>query len=342
MPADPKSRRRNGAGPSEGPSRPPIRVNVRYFLGEKGRRESLRNGGDGKLRQEVWFNVPDDDLDAFPVDEDGAVALDLTSEYDDVFGPPFELPAGRAHWRKPKDDAIDVFLHWDVVPTWNDIVDVARAIKKADEGLNELVAKNERDRAEAIKNFLADQSARATAIERDYVVIGGYRFKNTEGVAMQARKRAADDHEEAKKANRATLGEWIQTYGTDNQRQRLAAGLLPWKEAFDEAEESFFMGLADLPLYERFDSSAVCRCFDEPCEPKFSSFDAVELTAQEWDQFEKVKAAARDAQFQLREHRAQCESEDEPTVRRGVIVKYTYGTITFKRQYALTLPEVEG
>ena len=61
----------------------------------------------------------------------------------------------------------------------------------------------------------------------------------------------------------------------------------------------------------------------------------MDLTAEEWDQFAKIKNRVCDAQFQLREHWAECES-DFPKMRRGVIVKFVVGHLAFKREFALT------
>ena len=47
----------------------------------------------------------------------------------------------------------------------------------------------------------------------------------------------ARDQDELKKANRATLAEWTLKHGTENQRERMAAGLLPWNEIYAAAEE---------------------------------------------------------------------------------------------------------
>src|SRR5688572_23728029 len=98
MPANAKKSKRPSGVDSQVESHPPIHARIAYLLGEQGRRESLRRGGDGRFRQELTAVVADADLDAFPVDENGAAALDLaefctfsSSEFE------FEAPAGKAH-----------------------------------------------------------------------------------------------------------------------------------------------------------------------------------------------------------------------------------------------------
>jgi hypothetical protein len=57
------------------------------------------------------------------------------------------------------------------------------------------------------------------------------------------------------------LSEWIQQYGTENQKQRLGAGLLPWQEAHEAVDEYFFIELDhSFPRHKRFDVAEVCIC----------------------------------------------------------------------------------
>jgi hypothetical protein len=91
--------------------------------------------------------------------------------------------------------------------------------------------------------------------------------------------------------------------------------------------------------HSRYLPGAVCECVmfgaEQPCKVKFQSVDATELTAGEWEQFSRLQAAVPGATFQLREHRAQCETAVEPKIRRGAIVKFAMGQLTFKREFAL-------
>jgi hypothetical protein len=109
-------------------------------------------------------------------------------------------------------------------------------------------------------------------------------------------------------------------HGTDNHKQRLEAGLLPWKESHESVDEWFFAELdATFAPDRRFDTADVCVCVQsgrdlEACQLSFQSIDAAELIAKEWELYSKVKAAAPEADFQLREHRAKCKSATEQAI----------------------------
>lgn len=317
------------------PSNTEVSARVSYLLSEQGRRESLRQGGNGRMLQEFDTVVPQPDLDAFAVSEDGVVTLNLAGYFHPFPGDhDFEAPAKKAHWvNGPSSDS--EMLQWDIVPSWEDLVAAGRRIKESNELWAAAAEESENQKEQVAKAFLDNPLARASSLERDYVVIDGTRFKIFEAVAIEAKNRHAADHEELKKANRAQLGEWIARHGTDNQRARLAAGLLPWDEAYESAECAFFEPLKRFPRYERFDPANVCKCMDQ-CEVKFKSLDAAELSAEEWEQFAQIKAAAPDAEFRIREHRAECDSLEEPEIRRAVVVKFNLGSVPFKRQFALT------
>jgi hypothetical protein len=312
-----------------------IMVTIRYFLSEQGRRESLRQGGDGRRIQEVTGVGVDADLDAFTVNDDGEVSFDLTDLHgcDPDFNPRILPPASKGRFQKGE-------ILWDVVPGWDDLLVVVRGFKAE---LDEIDAyyREHQNQLEAIaREFLNDPTARPEQLNRESVKIKGESFYGDHPVVAEAKQRAANDLEELKKTNRAMLREWIIRNGTDNQRERLAAELLPWKEAFETAEEHYFKPLEGFPLYRRFEPAEVlCVCEQQGgfrCEPKFQSFDATELTADEWEQFARIKSAVPGGTFQFREHRAKCATAPEPEIRRGVIVKFTLGQLIFKREFAVT------
>jgi hypothetical protein len=314
----------------------PVQARIKYLLSEQGRRDSLRRGGNGRHIQEVRGPVDDTDLDVFQVDDDGNAFFDATSLEYDPSDPPAIVPAskGRLVTTPVGPDEI----HWDVVPSWEDLITVAKGIKAYND---EQAAYEEEDRQllkHIAEEFINNPSARATSLERDHVIISDRRFEKFTQTYNEARKRWESDQEELKKSNRATLREWIIRNGTDNQRQRLAAELLPWKEAYETVEANFFKPLEGFQLYRRFEPEEVtCVCPGEfKCDPKFQSVDATEVTADEWDQFAKLRAVVPGATFQFREHRAKCQSAVEPEIRRGVIVKFSLGQLTFKREFALT------
>ncbi len=54
-----------------------IPIIVTYQLDEDGRKASLRQGGDGRLYQQIEGDVTGDDLDVCDVNNDGEVSLSL-------------------------------------------------------------------------------------------------------------------------------------------------------------------------------------------------------------------------------------------------------------------------
>jgi hypothetical protein len=317
----------------------PLQARIKYLLSEQGRRDSLKKGGNAQRIQEVTGTVANADLECFSVDLEGNVSFDLAGEFDFMEQPSRDFPSNKGRWVRKGEGYIVEEVQWDVVPSWEDLVAIARQFKR-DHDQSAAYQAEQLKETEAIGNaFLKDPNARATTVAKDHVVIDGRRFEGFTPVVNTARKRWQRDQDELKKANRATLAEWVGQHGTENQRQRLAAGLLPWQEAYEAAENYLFAPAAAFQLYQRFEIEDICLCVrmgDDFCDPKFQSVDATELTADEWEQFARIKSALPGAQFQLREHRAQCKSAENPEMRRGVIVKFTMGQLTFKREFALT------
>lgn len=314
-----------------------ILATVRYYLSEQGRRHSLKQGGNGRRLQEVMNIVPPDELDAFVVNDEGQASFDMTELHgcDPDLNPKILPPASKGRFENGE-------ILWDVVPTWEDLLGIVRGFKNECDDMAASYEDQQKKLNGIAEKFLAEPAARPDQLRNDRVKIDGEWFYGAHAALDEAKRRAALDVEEVKTANRGMLREWIIRNGTDNQRERLFVDLLPWKEAFETVEEHFFQSLKNVPRYRRFEPSEVpCECTTEfKCEPKFQSVDAAELTADEWDQFAKIKGAAPAATFQFREHRAKCVTATQPKIRRGVIVKFTLGQLTFKREFALTFDEV--
>jgi hypothetical protein len=312
---------------------------ITYRLSRTGQKDSLRKNGDGCREQVATGEVPLDLLDAFVIDADGNVSFDATRAPKQAKDEKYKMVVTVARFGRKGYD-----VEWDVYPTWDDLLSYVRWADSVEKELDEATyadyLADERARVEAGHAFMTDPAARPDRVEEDSVRIGGWSFWESDIVAEAKRRWAADqaDQEEKRQANRRTLAAWIADHGSENQRQRLAAGLLPWREAHAAMEGFLFAPLQEFPLYERFDPADVCICEragQEACKPKFESVDATELTAEEWDRLSAIQAVVPDGQFQLREHRARCKSRVEPLMRRGVIVKRTVGSLTFKREFAL-------
>ena len=317
-----------------------IAARIKYHLSERGRRDALRQNQSSAHRiQEMDGAIEPGQVDAFSVDEDGRVFFDAT------VGPFF---ATNEKWhgfvvnRKVVKARTQYDVEWDIAPSWDDLLEFVESVrqweKKANEEQAEEAETEERRAREIAEAFLNDPTARASKVAEDYVEIGGETFWGDD-ICAEAKERWARDQDEIRRKNRATLATWINGKGTVNQRERLKAGVLPWKEAHACLEEHLYSALDGFPLYRRFEIEEVCvceLCGNERCKLQFQSVDASELTADEWGRLAQIRAAAPDATFQLREHRAKCASSAEPVIRRGVIVKFIVDNLTFKREFALT------
>lgn len=323
-----------------------VQGTIKYQLSAKGRRDSLLSGGDGKREQEQSGPVDESILGSFTLADDGSVSYDLAGDIYQVADDEIQLPPACSLVRDFRTD-----LYWDKVPTWDDLIAVVREIDRVTALENELTK-------ESAAEFTSNPQARASQINAAWANIGGRYFAAESelfgDVYREAVRRREADVAALKKRNRASLAKWIEGNGTPNQRERLAAGLLPWKEAHEAIDASFFdddylEAVEGVQLYARFDNAAVCVCprQDEQatCDLKYQASDATELTASEWEQLSLVKKVfdktAKDAgasvEYQYREHSAKCVTAPEALIRRGVIVKITLDQLTFKRELALTV-----
>lgn len=315
-----------------------------YLLSDQGRKRLLLRGGDGKREQVAWGTPPTDaDIDLFKIDSENYVSLDLTTT-------PFSAMVLSTSYHRKYEELTPgnsrATLLWDIVPTWEDLIAFAREAeahwaKEADEHDN-MALQELAEQQDVEARFFADPNARAEKIQEDCVTVGGVDFwgSETTPIIKEALARSARDLEERRKANRRTLANFIENHGSDNQRQRLAAGLLPWQEANDALEAHLYSPLKDFPVYQRFTVEEVCKCvetgfMEEACKPTFKATDATELSAKEWETFAAVKKCVPLATFQLREHRAACAAFVPAEVRRGVIVKFDVDNLKFKREFGL-------
>src|SRR5262245_10971627 len=104
-----------------------VQAQIKYYLSELGRRDSLRKGGDGRQLQTVTGVVADAELDSFSVSEGGEVSFDAVTNFG--FGQ-FSAPKG-AQWVENSNNVTE--LHWDVVPTLEELLTLARCRMRAED-----------------------------------------------------------------------------------------------------------------------------------------------------------------------------------------------------------------
>jgi hypothetical protein len=152
--------------------------------------------------------------------------------------------------------------------------------------------------------------------------------------AERLNARKADDR-------KAQIEDWIADQGTDNQKKRHAAGLLPEKEIVDEIRDSAFWELDKVfEWYAPLTAGDIpCTCGDDGydgVDARYNADDAETATAEEFDKLEEIKKEAPEgAKVTLREHVGTCDRCDEFVKRKGITVTVSVGAFDFGREYAV-------
>jgi hypothetical protein len=165
---------------------------------------------------------------------------------------------------------------------------------------------------------------------------------------VKARKAAASQRnaeiEAAKvaaaEAQRLALATWINTHGTASQRGRLAAGLLPQREAQTTVRARLFASLDGQDRYADIEDGDVCAaCDDDGRAITYTSDTEAELTDAQWVTFNKIKAAAPEgAVVTPRWHQGEC-SCGQIATRYSAHVGLTWHGYRFAREYWLPAEE---
>jgi hypothetical protein len=97
---------------------------ISYYLSEQGRLASLRQGGHCRRLQETIGVVDESDLAAFSINDEGLVSFDATVAF---YPREVTVPAGTGRMVKTSTGGEE--MEWDVMPTWEDLVAIARQVK---------------------------------------------------------------------------------------------------------------------------------------------------------------------------------------------------------------------
>jgi hypothetical protein len=247
-----------------------LSVTADYRLSEAGRKASLLNGGNGHAEQRVKVAVPLTRLHLVHVDNNGVARLKLR--------PQFRM--------SPDQRVIKIKLApvYDQPPTIDELFqDAARnhELESTYHAQRTTAQTARRETLEARRNevaleFLGDPNRRAVVypppskrrcqvmtdrgpidfdakrdmgVARQIPLEAFRRFENDvrirHGQGADQRTRNLARHAERQQMMR----EWIAVHGTHDQRQRLAAGVLPFKEFLDAITDVTFRPLAHLTLY---------------------------------------------------------------------------------------------
>jgi hypothetical protein len=163
-----------------------------------------------------------------------------------------------------------------------------------------------------------------------------------EKAQQDARDKAKADEEakaEAKaQAKREFISTWVNSHGSESQKARLAAGLLPSKEIEDVLRDDCFAEIdRKWPArYARMDHDDVCS--ERDCDPEETNFtveDSTEATDEEFRDLEAIKGfvRGRDAKCVLRSHKGECRCSVHE--KKSILVTMNCGPFCFSREYAV-------
>jgi hypothetical protein len=344
-----------------------LSVKATYLLSEDGRKASLLSGGDGRAVQQIALQVPSNRLHLVSVDKQGVALLKLR--------PRFERDDDRGLIR------IDAAPVYDAPPTVDELYRAAAqnheleaeyyAQRSAERGKRTGDDRAQRERA--AEAFLADKGLRAVvhpppSPKRCYVIADGKRLifdvATDQGIARdvppEAHRRFRADlraRQERNKQDRAAqlalheekkqfIAEWVAANGTDEQRVRQQAGMLPMVEAVDGITDQVFAICDGLPLYTRDGSSRLQQFVREmgffdavvaPSDVEVRSRHAVKATAEQWAIVQKLMNLLHDANVVLREHVLSSKARREfPSLSVfGVLVTKRYGPFVLRREYVV-------
>ena len=345
-----------------------LSVTATYLLSENGRKASLLAGGDGHAVQQITLQVPANRLHLVSVDKQGVARLKLR--------PRFEMDGDRGIGR------IDAAPLYDAPPT---IEELYRAAAKNHELESAYYAervaqrsnRSDADRAlreSVAEGFLADKGQRAVAHpppspKRCYVITDRGRLLFDVGtdqglakdVPPEAHRRFRADlraREERNRHDRAEqlalhdekkrfVADWIAVNGTEEQRTRQAAGVLPMEEAIEAITDVVFEPLGDHPRYTRDGAERLrghvaqfaedAAVIVTSADVLVSSENAKTATAEEWRLVREFQARRPEASVTLRSHRLSFKRDARvpPILVRGILVTVKHGPFTLRREYAL-------
>lgn len=351
-----------------------LSVTASYLLSEEGRKASLLAGEDGRAVQQIALQVPANRLHLVSVDKQGIARLKLR--------PRFERDSERGIVR------IDASPVYDAPPTVDELY---RAAAKNHELESAYYAQrvaqrskrsdDDRARRESVAEaFFADKGQRAIAHpppspKQCYIITEGGRLlfdlSTDQGRAKEvppeahrrfrADLRAKDERNRQDRAEQLALheekkrfiAEWVVANGTDEQKVRQTAGMLPMAEAIEGITEQEFAVNGRLPVYRRDGAERLQTFLRESCglpEAVVAPFDvtvrsshAVKATADQWAVVQDVQRLVPDANVVLREHVVSCKQHESLSLTVfGVLVTKKHGPFVLRREYVVGEPQHAG
>src|SRR3954453_7098123 len=344
-----------------------LSVTASYLLSEDGRKASLLEGGDGRAVQQIPLEVPANRLHLVSVDKQGIARLKLR--------PRFERDSERGIVR------IDASPIYDAPPTVDELY---RAAAKNHELESAYYAQrvaqrskrsdDDRARRESVAEaFFADKGQRAIAHpppspKQCYIMTERGRLLfdvstdqgRAKEVPPEAHRRFRADLRAKEERNRHDrseqlalhqekkrfIAEWVAANGTDEQKVRQAAGMLPMTEAIEGITDQEFVINGRLPVYTRDGAERLQSFLREQCglreavvvpvDVTVRSNHAVKATADQWAIVQDLQRLLPGANVVLREHVLSSKQHESVSLSVfGVLVTKRHGPLTLRREYAL-------
>jgi len=339
-----------------------------YLLSEDGRKASLLSGGDGRAVQQITLQVAANRLHLVSVDRQGVARLKLR--------PRFEMDTSGIV-------RIDTAPMYDVPPTVEELYRAAARNHELETAYHAqrtaLKAKRTDDdrarRQSVAEAFLADKGLRAASHppptpKTCYVITerGGVLFdvSTDQGLAkdvppeahrrFRADQRAYQDkvrqdqmaqaalHEEKKRF----IAEWIRASGTDDEKARQAAGVLPMAEAVDRITDHVFAPVNSRPIYVHDGARRLQKAIEQvtgstdavvtPSDVVARSAHAIMASAEEWAAIREIQERLPEAHVMLRHHQLLSRRHQgiPSIVIIGALVTLKYGPFVLRREYIVS------
>ena len=339
-----------------------------YLLSEDGRKASLLAGGNGHAVQQIALQVPTNRLHLVSVDKQGIARLKLRPRFErddqrDIVrmdaAPLYDAPPTieELYWAAARNHELESAYYAERS---------AQRSKRSDA---------ERELRESVaSHFLADKDQRAVAHpppspKRCYVITERGRvlfdIATDQGLAkdvppeahrrFRADLRARDErnrqdrtaqlalHEE----KRRFIAEWMTTNGTEEQKVRQAAGMLPMHEAVEAIANQVFPDSGQRPLYTRDGAERVQRFLRESSgltdavvsdgDVSVRSSNAVKATAAQWAVVQELQMLWPGSNVVLRQHvlSSKRQAHSGSLTVFGVLVTKRLGPFLLRREYVV-------
>ena len=341
-----------------------LRVTATYMLSENGRKASLLAGGNGRAEQTIDLDVPGTRLHLVTVDADGNAKLKLRPRY------------STSDSRISRIDALPIY---DAPPSVDDLLLTAAKNHELERAYIAQGSRREHHRQDQreLRSHLAEQFLRSPEMraavhptpsrKRCYLQTDTARIlfdadrddppaRDVPEEAhrrFRADERARREHNLREHARRLAVHEekqqfiagWIAAKGSQDQRERQAAGLLPVAEAVEAIADEAFASLCGCPRYERNGAPVLQAHLRRHAQYKEAivterdlaviDSNAGEATATQWQAIQRAKALMPTATITLRAHRLTWRADAKaPTVTLyGLLVVVNNGPITVRREF---------